>query len=145
MLYITNNTGVPKPEILRPKIGNEIKTDQTKLVYSTPWKNMALSVCVYVPNRSSPLGLVHWPNVWWTGSQGAVNQSAFKVQNRQHKDKKNQSSIATVSSPHPILLFWNLTPLRIPLIGKQHDLSSAAWKTNRSLENTFSLQFHWNG
>ena len=33
---------MPKPEILRPQIGNEIKTDQTKLVYS------------------SPLGLVHW-------------------------------------------------------------------------------------
>ena len=27
-------TGVPKTEILRPKIVNEIKTDQTKLVYS---------------------------------------------------------------------------------------------------------------
>ena len=27
-------TGVPKPEILGPKIVNEIKTDQTKLVYS---------------------------------------------------------------------------------------------------------------
>ena len=68
ILYLTNNTGVPKPEILRPKIGNEIKTDQTKLVYSAWRKNMALNVCVYVPNRSSPLDLVHWPNIWWTVS-----------------------------------------------------------------------------
>ena len=41
----------------------------------------------YVPNRSSPLVLVHWPNMRWTVSKGAANQSAFKVQNRQHEEK----------------------------------------------------------
>ena len=40
-----------------------------------------------VPNRSSPLVLVRWPNLWWADSKGATNQSASKVQNRQTKKK----------------------------------------------------------
>ena len=54
-------------------------------------KKYGIKRCVYVPNRSSPLVLVHWPNMWWTVSKGAANQSAFKVQNRQHEGKKQKT------------------------------------------------------
>ena len=40
-----------------------------------------------IPNHSSPLVPVHWPNMWWADSKGAANQSASKVQNRQHQKK----------------------------------------------------------
>ena len=68
-----------------------IKTHSELVPYSAWWKNMALSVCVYVPNHSSPLVLVHWPDMWWTVSKGAANQLAFKVQNWQHEERKKPS------------------------------------------------------
>ena len=38
----------------------------------------------------SPLVLVHWPNMWWSDSKGAANQSASKVrQHQKHYEDKN--------------------------------------------------------
>ena len=42
-----------------------------------------------IPNRSSPLVPVHWPNVM---SKGAANQSASKVQNQQHQKNEDKKT-----------------------------------------------------
>ena len=97
-----SSTGVPKPDILRPKIVNEIKTDQTKLVYSAWWKNMALS---------SKSLVAHWPNMWWTVSQGAVNQSAFKVKNRQHEKKEKRSPFYESAPSARVITVMNTTEI----------------------------------
>ena len=68
---------------------------------------------------------------------------------RKHYDemlKKNQSSIAAVSLPHSVLCTYNKTdfcfkighPCKYFLSANNAGLSSAAWKTCLSLENTLS-------
>ena len=83
ILYLTNNTGVPKPEILRPK--------QTRLNWCTPHGEK-----IWHWTYAFMFQIARRHLIWFTGltydelsAQGATNQSAFKVQNRQTKEKTN--------------------------------------------------------
>ena len=83
-------------------------------------KKYGIKRCVYVPNRSSPLVLVHWPNMWWTVSKGAANQSAFKVQNRQHEKKKKNKPILWLGAFGPSN-YWTVQHYALHY---QHDVTS---------------------